>query len=109
MLSLLPILLTVTPAWGFNAADYTLSVGDLGNWTNPDDTPSNSFIDKDGQYYYQSAHSLYGKNDSRQWLFYSGNTIDDAVLAPASNAVNPKNPADSNQDTTVSAGGRDAR
>lgn len=58
---------------------YTVTVTGTGPWTNPDDIPASPFIDKDGTFYYSQAHSLYGATDPREWLFYKGTTIDDAV------------------------------
>lgn len=82
------------------ATTYTVTVGALGSWGNPDDTPAASYIDKDGKYYYQSAHALYGANDGRSWSFFSGSTMDDATKIAISTAANPANPLDSNGDTT---------
>lgn len=79
---------------------YTLTVGTLGPWTTPDDTPANSFIASDGVYWFQQAHSLYGAADSRQWNFYSGKDMDSATRNVISSAVNPANSLDSNGDTT---------
>jgi hypothetical protein len=80
---------------------YTVTVGSKGSWTHPDDTPAASYIDKDGTYYFQQAHALYGANDSRQWNFFTGTNLDTAVRSNAiSNAVNPANPDDKNNDTT---------
>jgi hypothetical protein len=82
-------------------ATYTVTVGSKGSWTHPDDTPAASYIDKDGTYYFQQAHALYGANDSRQWNFFTGTNLDTAVRSSAiSNAVNPANPDDKNNDTT---------
>lgn len=82
-------------------ATYTVTVGSKGSWTHPDDTPAASYIDKDGTYYFQQAHALYGANDSRRWNFFTGTDLDTAVRSSAlSNAVNPANPDDKNNDTT---------
>ncbi|MGI8418354.1 MAG: RICIN domain-containing protein [Nakamurella sp.] len=79
---------------------YSVSVGSTGSWTKADDTPAASFIDKDGTYYFQQSHSLYGATAGRAWSFYSGSNIDTAKRSPISDAVNPANPQDSNADTT---------
>lgn len=80
---------------------YTVSVGAKGTWTHPDDTPAVPYIDKDGTFYYQQAHSLYGAADSRQWTFFTGGDLDTATRSGAvSDAVNPGNADDRNNDTT---------
>lgn len=79
---------------------YTITAGALGTWTTPDDTPGNSYIDKDGSYYFQQAHALYGATDGRQWNFFAGTNMDDARKSTLSSAVNPSNPLDSNGNTT---------
>lgn len=82
------------------APDYTVNVGAKGAWNRPDDTPAAPYIDKDGTFYYQQAHALYGANDGRSWSFYSGTDFDHTTKDPISNAVNPANPDDKNNDTT---------
>ncbi|MFF4819115.1 RICIN domain-containing protein [Kitasatospora sp. NPDC001309] len=92
-----------TEVWGGSAAppaSYTLSAGKPVPFGNADDTPAFGYTDTDGQFYYQSAHSLYGAKDGRSWQFYRGSDFDTATLAPISTAVNPANPQDSNGDTT---------
>ncbi|WP_377268671.1 RICIN domain-containing protein [Peterkaempfera sp. SMS 1(5)a] len=79
---------------------YSVTVGAKGTWDRPDDTPSSPYIDKDGTFYYQSAHSLYGAADSRTWTFYSGKDFDSTTRNAISDAVNPANAQDSNSDTT---------
>ncbi|MFI8823541.1 RICIN domain-containing protein [Streptomyces sp. NPDC053431] len=82
-------------------ATYTVTVGAKGSWTNPDDTPASPYIDKDGTFYYQQAHALYGANDPRKWSFYTGTNFDTATRSGAiSDAVNPNNANDRNNDTT---------
>lgn len=80
---------------------YTVTVNGTGPWNPQNDTPSNPFIDANGQFYYQDSASSYAGGDPREWMFYTGADFDtatpDAVL---DNAVNPANPADSNADTT---------
>ncbi|MEY9936439.1 discoidin domain-containing protein [Streptacidiphilus sp. MAP5-3] len=85
---------------GARPAPYVLSSGQAVNFDNPDDTPADVYTDSNGQFYYQSSHSLYGPTDSRQWDFSTGSNFDTAKTAAISNAVNPKNPKDSNADTT---------
>lgn len=83
------------------APSFTVTVGSGGTFENPDDTPAESFIAKDGTYYYQESDSLYGAGQQRQWSFYTGTNFDDATFDQSlSNAVNPSNPKDSNGDTT---------
>ncbi|MFR9796755.1 RICIN domain-containing protein [Streptomyces sp. MS06] len=65
------------------APTYTVTVGAKGSWSHPDDTPAYPYIDKDGTFYYQEAHSLYGANDSRQWNFYTGTDLDSAGRSSA--------------------------
>jgi len=83
------------------SASYTISVGSIGSFANPDDTPASPFIDKDGTFYYQESNSLYGATDSRKWNFYTGTDFDTATAdSTLDNAVNPANSQDSNGDTT---------
>lgn len=89
------------PAAGSGAAsDYTVTVGDRGPWSNPDDTPAGTFIDRDGTFYYQQSHALYGQDAPRAWDFFSGTDFDTATRSPISDAHDPANPLDSNADTT---------
>ncbi|MCC9306248.1 RICIN domain-containing protein [Kitasatospora sp. RB6PN24] len=94
-----------TPATAATTApltgSYTVTTGSTGGYAHPDDTPAGGYLDKDGSFHFQEAHSLYGATDSRQWSFYTGSNFDTA--APDStldNAVNPANPNDRNGDTT---------
>ncbi|POX47385.1 hypothetical protein C3489_29710 [Streptomyces sp. Ru71] len=83
------------------AADHTVTVGATGSWTNPDDTPATPYLDKDGAFYYQQSHALYGADDPREWSFYTGRDFDSATRSAAlSDAVNPADPKDRNNDTT---------
>ncbi|MFF3773014.1 RICIN domain-containing protein [Streptomyces sp. NPDC002232] len=83
------------------AATYTVSVGSKGSWTHPTDTPAAPYIDKDGTFYYQQSHALYGASDPRKWEFYTGANLDTATRSGAiSDAVNPANANDKNNDTT---------
>ncbi|MGV9595516.1 RICIN domain-containing protein [Streptosporangium sandarakinum] len=82
-------------------ASYTVTVTSKGSWTRPDDTPAAGYIDRDGTYYYQQAHALYGATQGRAWTFYTGADFDSATRSGAiSDAVNPGNPNDRNNDTT---------
>lgn len=85
-----------------SAADptYTITVGSKGTWTTPDDTPAGMYIDKDGTFWFQQAHALYGANDGRSWNFFTGTTIDTATKSSISTYVNPANTNDKNGDTT---------
>lgn len=83
------------------AATYQVTVGAKGSWTHPDDTPAATYIDKDGTFYFQQAHALYGATQERKWNFYTGTNFDTAVRSSAlSDAVNPTNANDRNNDTT---------
>ncbi|MFC9691044.1 ricin-type beta-trefoil lectin domain protein [Kribbella sp. NPDC056951] len=89
--------------WGAATAPppkYNLSSGAAVQYTRPDDTPASTFIDKDGKFYYQQAHALYGADEGRKWSFYTGADFDSTTLSPISSAVNPANSQDRNDDTT---------
>ncbi|MGW2253977.1 RICIN domain-containing protein [Kitasatospora sp. NPDC001660] len=94
--------LAATPAAAkHTAATYTISVGKTGSYAYPDDTPASVYTDKDGTFYFQQSHALYGANDSRQWDFYTGPDFESATRSAAiSDAVDPANPDDRNNDTT---------
>ncbi|MFJ3958929.1 RICIN domain-containing protein [Arthrobacter sp. NPDC090010] len=93
--------LSAPPTEASAADGYTVTVGGTGSWTTPDDTPAAGYIDKDGSYYFQQAHSLYGSTQERKWSFFTGSTMDTASLSTTlTNSVNPSNPNDSNKDTT---------
>ncbi|MGH3436636.1 MAG: RICIN domain-containing protein [Sciscionella sp.] len=80
---------------------YTVTLGQIGSYPYPDDSPASPFIDTNGQFYFQSSASLYGKNAPRYWHFYRGTTFDNGKLDQSlSNSVNPANPLDSNGNTT---------
>jgi hypothetical protein len=82
------------------APKYTLTAGAAVQYTRPDDTPASVFTDRNGKFYYSQAHALYGADEQRKWSFYTGANFDNTTLAPISNAVNPSNPLDKNNDTT---------
>ncbi|MFG2640316.1 RICIN domain-containing protein [Streptomyces sp. NPDC048370] len=83
------------------AATYTVTVGAKGSWTHPDDTPAAPYVDKDGTFYFQQAHALYGATQPRKWTFFTGTDFDTATRSSAiSDAVNPANGNDRNNDTT---------
>ncbi|MFD7027310.1 hypothetical protein ACFWAR_04655 [Streptomyces sp. NPDC059917] len=96
--------LATAPASAGASADpprHTVTIGAKGPWTHPDDTPAGTFIDRNGTFYYQSAHALYGADDPRKWTFYTGRDFDSATRSGAiSDAVNPANTRDRNDDTT---------
>ncbi|MEU6057857.1 RICIN domain-containing protein [Streptomyces sp. NPDC047097] len=92
--------LTTPPAATAAAPTYTVNVGAKGSWNRPDDTPAAPYIDKDGTFYYQQAHALYGADQGRAWSFYSGPDFDNTTKHSISNAVNPANANDKNNDTT---------
>ncbi|MEW2296351.1 RICIN domain-containing protein [Streptomyces sp. NPDC006743] len=90
---------STAPAAG--APSYTVTVDSKGSWTHPDDTPAAPYIDKDGTFHFQQAHSLYGADDSRAWTFFTGKDLDSATRDGAlSGAVNPADSRDRNDDTT---------
>ncbi|MFE0640562.1 RICIN domain-containing protein [Streptomyces sp. NPDC058877] len=92
---------TTTASAAPTAATYTVTVGAKGSWTHPDDTPAGTYIDKDGTFYFQQAHALYGASDPRKWTFYTGTNFDTATRSGTiSDAVNPANSNDRNNDTT---------
>ncbi|MEV4937633.1 RICIN domain-containing protein [Streptomyces zaomyceticus] len=95
--ALLPVSASAAP----EATTYTVTTGSKGSWTHPTDTPAAPYIDKDGTFYFQQSHALYGANDPRQWDFYTGTNLDTATRSTAiSDAVNPANANDKNNDTT---------
>jgi hypothetical protein len=81
-------------------AKYELSSGAAVQYARPDDTPASTFVDKNGKFYYQQAHALYGPTEGRKWSFYTGADFDSTTLSPISGAVNPANSQDRNDDTT---------
>ena len=92
---------TVASATTPGAPTYTVSIGSTGSFAYSDDTPASGYTDKDGTFYFQSSHSLYGPTDPRSWDFYTGTNFDTATDDSAlDNAVNPANAKDSNGDTT---------
>ncbi|SEG80565.1 hypothetical protein SAMN05216223_11255 [Actinacidiphila yanglinensis] len=83
------------------ATGYTVSVGTTGTYAHPTDTPASSFVDKDGTYYFQQSDGEYGPEGPRYWDFFSGTNLETATRSTAiSDAVNPANPQDRNDDTT---------
>ncbi|WP_436497084.1 RICIN domain-containing protein [Actinokineospora sp. HUAS TT18] len=83
------------------AATYTVTYGTTGSYSHPTDTPAATFIDKDGTFYFQQGASLYGSTQPRYWDFFTGTNFDTATRSSAiSDAVNPNNANDKNNDTT---------
>ena len=83
------------------AATYTVTVGSTGTYQYPTDTPAAVFTDSDGTFHFQQSAALYGADDPRYWEFYTGTDLDTATRdAGLSDAVDPANPADRNNDTT---------
>ncbi len=79
---------------------YDINVGPVGTYDYPTDTPAAPYIDKDGTFYFQQSASLYGAPDPHYWEFYSGTNFADATRnANISDAINPANPRDKNNDT----------
>ncbi|GLW72758.1 hypothetical protein Kpho02_50570 [Kitasatospora phosalacinea] len=82
-------------------AAYTVSVGAPVTYPHPTDTPASPYVDKDGTFYFQQSAALYGATERRYWDFYTGTDFDTATRSSAiSNAVNPANGNDRNNDTT---------
>jgi hypothetical protein len=83
------------------AAGYTVTVNGTGTYATPTDTPASGYIDKDGTYYFQQSAADYGADAPREWEFYTGKDFDSAKKSSElSNAVNPAEPRDKNNDTT---------
>ncbi|MET7298565.1 RICIN domain-containing protein [Embleya sp. NPDC005575] len=83
------------------AATYTVTVGSPVRYAHPTDTPASTYIDKDGTFYFQQSAALYGANDVRYWDFFTGTDFDTATRSSAiSDAVNPADSRDRNNDTT---------
>jgi len=92
---------TATPAAADPTGRYTVTIGSTGTYPYPTDTPASAFIDTDGTFHFQQSAALYGAKDPRYWEFYTGSDFDHAKRdAALSDAVNPDNPADANNDTT---------
>ncbi|WUK17219.1 RICIN domain-containing protein [Kitasatospora sp. NBC_00374] len=82
-------------------AGYTITVGSPVQYAHPTDTPASPYIDKDGTFYFQQSAALYGATQPRYWDFFTGTDFDTATRSGAiSNAVNPANANDRNNDTT---------
>ncbi|WP_307787185.1 RICIN domain-containing protein [Streptomyces musisoli] len=82
-------------------AGYTVTVGTPVPFTHPTDTPATPYLDRDGTFHYQQSAALYGADDPRVWDFYTGKDFDSATYdKKLSEAVNPADPADRNDDTT---------
>ncbi|MER6028850.1 RICIN domain-containing protein [Streptomyces sp. NPDC001851] len=82
-------------------ATYTVTVGTPVPFTHPTDTPASPYLDRDGTFHYQQSAALYGAEDPRTWDFYTGKDFDTAAFDKTlSEAVDPANPADRNDDTT---------
>jgi hypothetical protein len=92
-----PLPVSATPP----SAAYTITIGTTSSYAFPTDTPAGAYIDKDGSFYFQQSASLYGVNDVHYWDFYTGTNFDTATRSTTiSNAVNPNNSADRNNETT---------
>ncbi|MFJ9952898.1 RICIN domain-containing protein [Kitasatospora sp. NPDC091207] len=88
---------TATPA----GAVYTVSVGAPTRYAHPTDTPAVPYLDKDGTFWFQQSAALYGATDPRYWDFFTGKDFDTATRSAAvSDAVDPANADDRNNDTT---------
>lgn len=82
-------------------ATYTITIGSTGTYRFPTDTPASPYIDQDGTFYFQQSASLYGATQPRYWDFFTGTNFDTATRSTAiSNAVNPANSLDRNNNTT---------
>ncbi|MFC9331581.1 RICIN domain-containing protein [Kitasatospora sp. NPDC057015] len=84
-----------------DSASYTITVGSPVTYTHPTDTPAVPYIDKDGTFYFQQSAALYGTTQGRYWDFFTGTDFDTASRSSTiSDAVNPANANDKNNDTT---------
>lgn len=91
----------LTPSPAAADAKHLIKVGSVHKYDYPTDTPASVINDTDGTFYFQQSAALYGKDDPRYWEFYSGTDSDDATRSSAiSDAVNPDNSKDRNNDTT---------
>ncbi|WP_309235398.1 RICIN domain-containing protein [Amycolatopsis sp. SID8362] len=81
------------------ASGYTVSVQSKGAWSHPTDSPAGPYLDKDGTFYFQQSAALYGATQPREWEFYSGRDFDSFGKNAISDAVNPADPEDRNNDT----------
>ncbi|MEU3522604.1 RICIN domain-containing protein [Streptomyces sp. NPDC038707] len=82
-------------------ARYTVTVGTPVPFPHPTDTPATPFTDRDGTFHYQQSAALYGADDPRVWDFYTGKDFDTAAFdRTLSEAADPADPADRNDDTT---------
>lgn len=82
-------------------ATYTITIGSKGSYGHPTDTPAHPYVDKDGTFYFQQSASLYGATQPRYWDFFTGANFDTAARSSAiSDAVNPNNSNDRNNNTT---------
>ena len=70
------------------AATYTLTDGATGANNFVSDSPTSSFIDKDGTLYMEQAVSDYGPTDPRNWTFETGTTFDNATADSTLDADN---------------------
>ncbi len=92
---------TATPAEAAPpTSGYTVSVQSKGAWSTPTDSPASPYLDKDGTFYFQQSAALYGATQPREWEFYSGRDFDSFTKNAISDAVNPADPDDRNNDTT---------
>ncbi|MGV9264200.1 RICIN domain-containing protein [Kitasatospora sp. NPDC003701] len=83
------------------SAGYTITVGSPTSYAHPTDTPAVPYVDKDGTFYFQQSAALYGTDEPRYWDFFTGADFDTASRSSAvSDAVNPANANDRNNDTT---------
>ncbi|MDI2129614.1 RICIN domain-containing protein [Yinghuangia seranimata] len=83
------------------AGTFSVSVSAPVTFSHPTDTPAVPYVDKDGTFYYQQSAALYGASQGRFWDFYTGTDFDTATRSSViSNAVNPADSRDRNNDTT---------
>ncbi len=82
-------------------ATYTITIGSTGSYAHPTDTPAAAYIDKNGTFYFQQSAALYGSTEPRYWDFFTGTNFETASRSSTiSDAVNPNNANDKNNDTT---------
>lgn len=86
---------------GASGRSFAVSVGSTGTYPYPTDTPAAPFIAADGTFHFQQSAAEYGADGPREWEFYAGKNFDHATKdVPLSEAVNPTNARDRNDDTT---------
>ena len=79
---------------------YQITIGAVNSFAYPDDTPASAYLDNDGTFHFQQSYSLYAKTDPRVGVLRRHGLRHATLDAGLSNAVNPANAQDDNNDTT---------